>query len=34
MHGADTYTGSDNGNKSETTFQIRSTKLYVPIVTL
>ena len=34
MYGADTYAGSDNVNNRETTFQITSTKLYVPIVTL
>ena len=34
MYGADTYTGGDNGNDRETTFNIRSTKSYVPIVTL
>ena len=34
MHGGDTYAGSDNVNNRETTFQITSTKLYVPIVTL
>ena len=34
MYSADTYAGGDDGNKSETVFQIRSTKLYVPIVTL
>ena len=33
MHGADTYAGGDNVNNRETTFQITSTKLYVPIVT-
>ena len=34
MYGADTYAGGDNVNKRETTFQIASTKLCVPIVTL
>ena len=34
MNGADTYVGGDNANNRETTFQIRSTKLYVPVVTL
>ena len=33
-YGADTYAGGDNDNNRETTFQITSTKLYVPIVTL
>ena len=33
-YGADTYAGGDNANDSETTFEITSTKLYVPIVTL
>ena len=33
MYGADTYAG-DNVNNRETAFQITSTKLYVPIVTL
>ena len=33
MHGADTYAGSDNANGKETTFQITSTKLYVPVAT-
>ena len=33
MYGADTYTGDDNANNRETTFQI-SINLYVPIVTL
>ena len=28
MYGADTYAGVDNANNRETTFQIRSTKLY------
>ena len=32
MYGADTDT--DNDNDRETTFQITSTKLYVPVVTL
>ena len=34
MYGADTYVGGDNTNDREKTFQITSTKLYVPIVTL
>ena len=34
MYGADTYAGGDNANNRETTFQITSTKLYVPIITL
>ena len=39
MYGADTYAGGDNNNNNnnnnkETTFQIISTKLYVPVVTL
>ena len=34
MYGAYTYAGDDNVNDRETTFQITSTKLYVPIVTL
>ena len=34
MYGADTYAGSDNVNNREATFKIRSTKLYVLIVTL
>ena len=34
MYGADTYAGGDNANDREATFQITSTKLYVPIVTL
>ena len=34
MYGADTNAGGDNVNNRETTFQITSTKLYVPIVTL
>ena len=34
MYGADTYAGGDNVNDRETTFQITSTKFYVPIVTL
>ena len=34
MFGADTYDGGDNVNTRETTFQITSTKLYVPVVTL
>ena len=34
MYGADTYAGGDNANDRETTFQITSTKLYTPVVTL
>ena len=34
MYGADTYAGGDNANNRETAFQITSTKLHVPIVTL
>ena len=34
MYGADTYAGGDNGNNREATFQITSTKLYVPVATL
>ena len=34
MYGAYTYAGGDNVNNRETTFQITSTKLYIPIVTL
>ena len=34
MYGADTYDGGDNVNTRETTFQITSTKLYVPFVIL
>ena len=34
MYGANTYVAGDNVNNRETTFQITSTKLYVPIVTL
>ena len=34
MYGADTYAGGDNVNNRKTTFQITSTKLYVPVVTL
>ena len=34
MYGTDTYAGGDNVNNRETTFQITSTKLYVPVVTL
>ena len=33
MYGADTYAVGDNANNRETTFQITSTKLYVPVVT-
>ena len=34
MYGADTYAGGDNANDREAKFQITSTKLYVPVVTL
>ena len=34
MYGANTYVGGDNANNRETTFQITSAKLYVPVVTL
>ena len=34
MYGADTYAGGDNVNNRETTFKIKSTKLYAPIATL
>ena len=34
MYGADTFAGSDNANNRETTFQITSPNLYVPVVTL
>ena len=34
MYGADTYAGSANANNRKTKFQITSTKLYVPVVTL
>ena len=34
IYGADTYAGGENANSRETTFQITSTKLYVPVVTL
>ena len=34
MYGADTYDGGENDNDREATFQIKSTKLYVPVVTL
>ena len=34
IYGADTYAGGDNVNNREGTFQITSTKLYVPICTL
>ena len=34
IYGHDTYADGDNDNNRETTFQIASTKLYVPIVTL
>ena len=34
MYGTDTYAGGDNANNRKTSFQITSTKLYVPVVTL
>ena len=34
IYGADTYAGGNNNNDREATFQITSTKLYVPVVTL
>ena len=34
MYGADTYAGGDNVNNKEALFQVTSTNLYVPIVTL
>ena len=34
MYGADTFAGGDNANNRETTFQITSPNLYVPVVTL
>ena len=34
MYGADTYAAGDNYNNRETTFQITSAKLYIPVVTL
>ena len=34
MYGADTFAGGDNANNRETTFQMTSTKSYVPAVTL
>ena len=34
MYGTDTYADGDNANDRETAFQITSTKLYVPVVTL
>ena len=34
LYGADIYAGVDKGNDREATFQITSTKLYVPVVTL
>ena len=34
MYGADIYAGGDNANDRETTFQIRRSKLYVPVVTV
>ena len=34
MYGVDTYADGDNVNNREATFQVTSTKLHVPIVTL
>ena len=34
IYGADTYAGGNNANNNETAFQITSTKLHVPVVTL
>ena len=34
MHSADTYAGGDDNNNREATFQITSTTLYVPVVSL
>ena len=34
MHGADIYVGGNNVNNRERTFQVTSTKLYVPVVIL
>ena len=34
MYGANTYAGGDDVNNRETGFQITSTKLFVPVVTL
>ena len=34
MNGANSYAGGDNVNNRDATFQITSTKLYVPVVTL
>ena len=34
MYGPDPYAAGDNDNNREATFQITSTKLYVPVVTL
>ena len=34
MYGVDTYACGDNVNNREATFQITSTNLYVPVVTL
>ena len=34
IYGPNTYAGGDNDNDRETTFQITSTKLHVPVVTL
>ena len=33
MYGTDSYAAGDNVNNRETTFQITSTKLYIPVVT-
>ena len=32
IYGADTYAGGDNANDRETTFQITSRRLYVPVL--
>ena len=34
MYSADTYAGADNDSNRETTFQVTSTKLYVPMINL
>ena len=34
IYGANTYAGGGNANNRKTSFKIKSTKLYVPIVTL
>ena len=34
MYGAGVYAGGDNANDGKVTFQITSTKLYVPVFTL